>query len=81
LLITIVFATCILASYNFSNFKTMLVKTLIKVLSLWLPLAIGTMYYMGINGCNPYTNWYGVYPVATLYVVLYENNAIGRCSS
>jgi hypothetical protein len=36
---------------------------------------------MGINGCNPYTNWYGVYLVATLYAILYENNTIDRCSS
>jgi len=46
-----------------------------------LPPTISTMYSMGINGCNPYTNWYGVYPVATLYVVLYENNIVDRCSS
>ncbi len=39
------------------------------------------MYSMGINGCNPYTNWYGVYPIATLYVVLYENSIVDRCSS
>jgi hypothetical protein len=41
-------------------------------LFLSFPLAIVTMYFMGINGCNPYTNWYGVYLVAILYVVLYE---------
>ncbi len=39
------------------------------------------MYFVGINGCNPYTNWYGVYPIVTLYVVLYENNTINKCSS
>jgi hypothetical protein len=39
------------------------------------------MYYVGINGCNPHVNWYGVYPVATLYVILYENNIVDRCSS
>jgi hypothetical protein len=32
------------------------------------------MYSMGINGCNAYNNWYGVYLVAILYVVIYENN-------
>jgi hypothetical protein len=36
---------------------------------------------MGINECNPYTNWYRVYPIATLYEVLYENNIVDRCSS
>jgi hypothetical protein len=39
------------------------------------------MYFLGINRCNPYTNWYGVYPVATLYVILYENNIVEKCSS
>jgi len=39
------------------------------------------MYSMGIDGCNPYTNWYGVYPLATLYTVMYENNTMDRCSS
>jgi len=39
------------------------------------------MYYVGIDGCNPYTNWYGVYPIATLYAILYENNTLDRCSS
>ncbi len=39
------------------------------------------MYSMGINGCNPYTNWYGGYLVVTLYVVLYENNIVDICSS
>jgi len=39
------------------------------------------MYFMGINGCNPYTNWYGVYHVATLYADLYENNIVDKCSS
>jgi len=39
------------------------------------------MYFVGINGCNPYTNWYGVYLVTTLSVVLYENNTIDKCSS
>jgi len=44
------------------------------------------MYSMGINGCNPYTNWYGVYHVTTLYgvylvVTMYENNIINKCSS
>jgi len=39
------------------------------------------MYYVGINGCNPYINWYGVYHVVILYVVLYENNSVDRCSS
>jgi hypothetical protein len=36
---------------------------------------------LGINGCNPYTNWYGVYHVATLYAILYENNTVDKCSS
>jgi hypothetical protein len=36
---------------------------------------------VGINGCNPYTNWYVVYLVATLYVVLYENNIVDIWSS
>ncbi len=70
-----------LASYNLSNFETLLVKTPTEVLFLWLPLAIGTMYSMGINGCNPYTNWYGVYPITILYAILYENNIVDRCSS
>jgi hypothetical protein len=39
------------------------------------------MYIVGINGCNLYINWYGVYHVIILYVVLYENNIIDRCSS
>jgi hypothetical protein len=39
------------------------------------------MYFTGINGCNPYINWYGVYPIAILYVILYENNIVNRCSS
>jgi hypothetical protein len=34
------------------------------------------MYFLGINGCNPYTNWYDVYPVNILYTTLYENNII-----
>jgi hypothetical protein len=46
----------ILASCNFSNFVILLVKTFTKVLSFSFPLAIGTMYSVGINGCNPYTN-------------------------
>jgi hypothetical protein len=36
------------------------------------------MYYVDINGCNSYTNSYGVY---ILYAVLYENNTVDRCSS
>jgi len=39
------------------------------------------MYFVGINGCNPYTNWYGVYPIAILYAFLYENNIVDKCSS
>jgi hypothetical protein len=39
------------------------------------------MYYVGINGCNPYTNWYGVYPIVTLYAVMYENNIVDKSSS
>jgi hypothetical protein len=39
------------------------------------------MYFVGINGCHPYTNWYGVYPIATLFVVLYENNIVDKCWS
>jgi hypothetical protein len=31
-----------------------------------------TMYSVGISGCNPYINWYGVYFVATLYAFFYE---------
>jgi hypothetical protein len=27
------------------------------------------MYSLG----NPYTNWYGVYPIITLYAIMYEN--------
>jgi hypothetical protein len=59
----------------------LLVKTYIEVLFLSFPLAIGTMYFVGINGCNPYTNWYGVYLVAILYAILYENNIIDKFSS
>jgi len=59
----------------------LLVKTYIEVLSLSFPPIIGIMYYVGINGCNTYTNWYGVYLVATLYTILYENNTIDKCSS
>jgi hypothetical protein len=36
---------------------------------------------MGINGCNLYINWYGVYPVAPLHAILYENNIVDKCSS
>jgi hypothetical protein len=32
-------------------------------------------------GVNQYTNWYGVYLVATLDAILYENNIIDKCSS
>jgi hypothetical protein len=39
------------------------------------------MYVMGINGCNPYINWYGVYPIVILYAILYENNIMDKCSS
>ncbi len=39
------------------------------------------MLFVDINGSNPYTNWYGVYFIVILYVVLYENNTINRCSS
>jgi hypothetical protein len=28
-----------------------------------------------------YANWYGVYLVATLYTILYENNIVDKCSS
>jgi hypothetical protein len=36
---------------------------------------------MGINGCNLYTNYYGVYLVVTLHAILYENNTIDIWSS
>jgi hypothetical protein len=39
------------------------------------------MYPMGINGCNSYINWYGVYHVAILSAILYENNNVDMCSS
>ncbi len=39
------------------------------------------MYFVGINGCNPYSNWYNVYHVVTLYAILYENNNVDKCSS
>jgi hypothetical protein len=58
-----------------------LIKTLTEVLSLWLPPATCTMSYVGINGCNQYTNWYGVYHVVPLYAPLCENNIIDGCSS
>jgi ABC-type methionine transport system permease subunit len=38
------------------------------------------MYSMGINGYNPYTNWYGVYLVVIMYAILYENNIVDRYS-
>ncbi len=41
---------------NFFSSIIMQIKTLIEVLSLSFPLAIGTMYSVGINGCNPNTN-------------------------
>jgi hypothetical protein len=79
--ILIVFVASNLTSYNFLSSIILLVKILTKVLSFLSPLTIGMMYFMGINGCNQYTNWYGVYPVVTLYVILYENNTVNRCSS
>jgi hypothetical protein len=69
--IPVVFKACILASYNFSNCEILLVKIVIEVLSLWFPPITSTMYSVGINGCNPYTNWYSVYHVVTLYTILY----------
>ncbi len=36
---------------------------------------------MGIIGCNPYIDWYGVYFVVILYAILYENNIINKFSS
>ncbi len=36
---------------------------------------------MGINGRNPYTNWYGIYLVVALYANLYENNIVDKYSS
>ncbi len=71
----------ILASCNFFNFETLLVKTFTEVLYFWLPLVTSTMYFIGINGCNPYTNWYNVYPIIILYIIMYENNSVWSCSS
>ncbi len=59
----------------------MLVKTLTKVLSFSFPPVMGIIYSMGINGCNSYTNWYGVYSIVNLYAIIYENNTMDRCSS
>ncbi len=79
--IPIVFVACILSSYNFSNSIIILVKTFIELLFLSFPPTTSIMYSMGINGCNPYTNWYGAYPIVTMYAILYENNNVDRCSS
>ncbi len=75
---TIVFITYILTSYNFWSSVILLIKTFTIVLSLSFPLAIGTMYYMGINGCNPYTSWYGVYHITNLYAfVVWLDTLVG----
>ncbi len=79
--IHVVFSTYIFSSYNFSSSIILLVKTFTRIPSFSFPPTIGTMYFVGINGCNPYTNWYGVYHVATLYTFLYEINTINKCSS
>ncbi len=79
--ILVISIVCILVSCNFSSCVILLVKTLIEFIFFSFPPTIGIIYSMGINGCNPYTNWYGVYLVATLYAILYENNTIDRCSS
>ncbi len=76
-----VWGCVILVSYIFSNFITLLIKTLTGVLPFSFPPTIGTMYFVDVNGCNPYTNWYGVYLVAILYVIMYENNIVNKCSS
>jgi hypothetical protein len=70
----------ILVSYNFFDSETLLVKTLTRVLSFYSPQKTSTMYSVGINGCNPCTNWYCVYLIVTLYAIMYEN-IIDRCSS
>ncbi len=50
-------------------------------MSLSFPPITNTMYFVGINGCNPYTNWQGLYHVITLYAIFYENNIVDKCSS
>jgi hypothetical protein len=59
-----------LSSYSSSNSNTLNVKTLVRFPSLWLLPMTNIIYYVGIKGCNQQTSLYGVYFVATLYVIL-----------
>jgi hypothetical protein len=53
-------------SYNFSNSYNRLFRTLTSCASLFSLGLDGNMYYVGSNGCNPYTSWNGVWPILTL---------------
>jgi len=44
----------------------MFVRTLTGCGSLFSPGLDGNRYYVGNNGCNPYTSWNGVWPIPTL---------------
>jgi len=42
--------------YNYSNLDNMFVRTLTGCGSLFSPGLDGNRYYVGNNGCNPYTS-------------------------
>jgi hypothetical protein len=68
-----------LYSYNFSNSCKWLVSTHIGFASHDPRIKDGKTYYVNINRCKLYTSWCGVYLVATLYAILYENKIVDRC--
>ncbi len=45
-----------LFSYSFSNSNNQLVKTLTSCGFLFSPSLNGNKYFVGSNGCNPYTS-------------------------
>jgi hypothetical protein len=53
-------------SCSYSNSNSQLGRALIGCGYMFSIGLDGNMYYVGNNGCNPYTSWNGVWPVLAL---------------